>query len=89
MLAVEILDVLATFGLVGVNSEARISVLDCLDEFIGLLECVKGVQIDQIDVGLDRAVKFRYHVVDGKSSESKGSSLEQTGQSHDAPLKDI
>lgn len=89
VLAVKVLGIVTTLGLVGVNGKARVSLLDGLNKIISLLECVQCVEVNQVNVGLDGAVQFRDHVVDGKTSKSKGSCLEEAGQSHDAPFQNV
>ena len=58
VLAVEVFYVLTALGLVGVNCETRVVVLDSLHKLVGLLECMKGIQVDEVDVRLNRAVEL-------------------------------
>lgn len=89
MLGGELVDSLATLWLVDVDCLVGISSLDTVDKLKCLLEVVQGVQEDEVNVRLDGSVEFREHVIDGESSQAKGSGLVETRQRCDAPFEDI
>jgi hypothetical protein len=60
-----------------------------VDQGVSLVEVVQCVEEDQVDIVLQRALKFGEHIHGDEACESKGSRLEQARQSCDAPFQDI
>ena len=61
----------AACRLESVDGELRVVLLYAVDELVGLLEMVEGVEENEINVGLDREVELGNHVHDSETGQAE------------------
>lgn len=88
MLSDEVISGVAAGRLVNVDGGAVFPSYT-INESISLVKVIKSVQKDQIDVVLERAIKFGKHVHGDQTGKPKGSGLEKSWQGSNAPSENI
>ena len=85
----KVLGGLGTLRLVDVDGQVRVSSLYSVDQVKSLLEVVKSVEEDEVDIWFDWAVELRDHIVDGESSETESGCLVKARKRSNAPFEDV